>query len=1373
MIDSLILTMLVWVNTGFSCPACHVHLANHNSIRSHTRRCVQLLRDLTLDTLDPLVPVSIQLEPYGFLLVQEPSLLFCTGCAQYVDRKHITVRTSSDGGHPAITHQQKKELHRALDQLPAHVSPKDPASAHMPKVLDQALPHVPSMNDSFVCNHCYATFLDRRSLDRHVQQAYHAPAKARYPSQKISKGLRLPIIAPAERTRLGMGPSEPTAEPVDTEVSHTAVGPSVQHAEHSTSGLDPLNTSSCITVQDVVTVDERTDGEVTKDVSIAPGAAETLEQLGQTTELGDVAGVDNTIAQVPNPTQQGDTTLVQASDAPPPDEEDDPPPLYTLALPKTAAQKSCANRLIPRHYMEDPMSMGTGEEDMGPWPRAWHATTVFGATDLLPFATMIKSANGASNKHAEALLLGIVQKLLADVRPYSSQFKPEHHREWESYHRFGLELQTETVKRYVKHQVKFFLFMQSLQQGRSSDDAGVSRLCDLFLGQLEKGLGKDSGQSGREQLQEMIEAVLLPDSDETWTDAYARKDVLELPLSRQVMRMYDTVVRQSWNRSPEFVGPYWAFAFSHLLGTQNPSPEGSTTFGPAPGADDDEEEDGDQAEDANGASVPGEPVSSEARTFIKAPRFVSPTLAGLVWMTRVTAAASYVLERERQQLDDPDKVATMLTGYLKDNVDMEKTTRVSSHLQAMLQYCSRARNPIGDDQLYVPRADRVTLPSGLTLHDSTLHEFAIRCEAQLQDNLANLLSLGQPRYGDVINREPTPRRIEDELNNMSDEYSFATDHRNCLPPDSPESIYATFRDRVRRENKANPQLGFQGHWNRAERTLLSLENKFLESLLLCLYVTAGVAPRGQELVSVRYRNETAVARGIYVADDTNQLFMLIQRSKTSLHNNPHTALKSARFLTPGSSRALLRYLLEARPWLDRVRYERSRPSADAEPTAQLVQPLLFVDPNSKRMSPDVLRKGLRAVWPDPVVAPKLTLQIWRQYTVCLSKRLVAQHLSPDEPLQPMTTEDMGDAEFAETNVMFAAQAAQSGHSVQTAQLLYARSPHELGHLTSGTLYHSEKASLAWQQQVLGMDTQPTALRPFSKTAQPSNFVGPSPARRLHDALRLGDREFGYANGLRPHQRQALHHILLSTKGSAIMVTLPTGAGKTNLWMLPARSGPAENVQVVLLPLSAMHDDYARRLRHKGVPYDDWTRMPPEHQRTLRLSSGSRVLLASVSHLATATFLNALGLLAQQQRLEHIFVDEAHMLVTHASFRAVFLQLGGLAELLPHTKLVCLTATAPAGLVQEMENQLSEDGRPVRFSEFRAPSDRPEVQYTVQEVPSVGQLLPTAKQELTLRLQQRDHWRDHAGVARPHRALVICNTRLQAQQLADSMEVPVC
>jgi ATP-dependent DNA helicase RecQ len=167
----------------------------------------------------------------------------------------------------------------------------------------------------------------------------------------------------------------------------------------------------------------------------------------------------------------------------------------------------------------------------------------------------------------------------------------------------------------------------------------------------------------------------------------------------------------------------------------------------------------------------------------------------------------------------------------------------------------------------------------------------------------------------------------------------------------------------------------------------------------------------------------------------------------------------------------------------------------------------------------------------------------------------------------------------------------------------------------------------------------------------------------------------------PYQRLVVSNIL---EGRSQIVLLPTGAGKSLCFMLPAVI--LAGLTLVIVPLLSLMEDLRRRMAEAGLPSGVLRGDQSPQQREAELDSSrrgqTRVLLTTPE-----TALRRSSVLATC-RVEHLVVDEAHCIALWGnSFRPAYLQLGGLIQRLAPRIVSAFTATASGPVVDQVRTSL--------------------------------------------------------------------------------------
>ncbi|ADM08426.1 DNA helicase RecQ [Parvularcula bermudensis HTCC2503] len=185
-------------------------------------------------------------------------------------------------------------------------------------------------------------------------------------------------------------------------------------------------------------------------------------------------------------------------------------------------------------------------------------------------------------------------------------------------------------------------------------------------------------------------------------------------------------------------------------------------------------------------------------------------------------------------------------------------------------------------------------------------------------------------------------------------------------------------------------------------------------------------------------------------------------------------------------------------------------------------------------------------------------------------------------------------------------------------------------------------------------------------AQPAVQYAPPHA----DSLEEGLAAFGVA-AFRPGQRRVIGHLM---RGEDVLALMPTGAGKSLCYQLPAYL--LSGVAIVVSPLIALMENQVQSLHARGIRagmiHSGRDRAQNIADWTAAREGQLDLLYMSPERLMTGRMLSALRSLP----VTLIAVDEAHCISQWGhQFRADYRQLGQLRTVFPKIPIAAFTATA--------------------------------------------------------------------------------------------------
>ncbi|MGZ8135816.1 MAG: DNA helicase RecQ [Methylococcaceae bacterium] len=197
--------------------------------------------------------------------------------------------------------------------------------------------------------------------------------------------------------------------------------------------------------------------------------------------------------------------------------------------------------------------------------------------------------------------------------------------------------------------------------------------------------------------------------------------------------------------------------------------------------------------------------------------------------------------------------------------------------------------------------------------------------------------------------------------------------------------------------------------------------------------------------------------------------------------------------------------------------------------------------------------------------------------------------------------------------------------------------------------------------------------------------------------------FGY-DSFRGQQLQVIEHLV---EGRDALVLMPTGAGKSLCYQIPALLRPG--VGIVISPLIALMQDQVSALLQLGVKaafLNSTLSLEQARYIEQQLVNGELDLLYIAPERLTSARTAALF---EKIKIALFAIDEAHCVSQWGhDFRVDYLQLSLLHERFPNIPRIALTATADEKTRQEIILRLHLEHAPLFLSGF----DRPNIRYRI-------------------------------------------------------------
>ncbi|KAF4673253.1 hypothetical protein FOL47_010790 [Perkinsus chesapeaki] len=265
---------------------------------------------------------------------------------------------------------------------------------------------------------------------------------------------------------------------------------------------------------------------------------------------------------------------------------------------------------------------------------------------------------------------------------------------------------------------------------------------------------------------------------------------------------------------------------------------------------------------------------------------------------------------------------------------------------------------------------------------------------------------------------------------------------------------------------------------------------------------------------------------------------------------------------------------------------------------------------------------------------------------------------------------------------------------------------------------------------------------------------------------INNRVFGNRD-FRPQQREAINAAL---SGRDVFVTMPTGGGKSLVFQLPAvfDNETEGKVTIVVMPLVSLISDQEEQMRELGISVTTLKGGGPRDQQQHNDSlaqedSFSLVAAAEVSlvfitpeKLAESTrVVNMLKRLRANGKLSRFVIDEAHCVSQWGhDFRSSYLKLKNLKAVFDDVPITALTATATAGIAQDVQTQL----RMAQTVFIKGGINRANLQYEVRK---------KSRSRVINDIQQIIKNMD-AAVQGKASGIIYCGTKAECEHVADGL-----
>jgi superfamily II DNA helicase RecQ len=533
---------------------------------------------------------------------------------------------------------------------------------------------------------------------------------------------------------------------------------------------------------------------------------------------------------------------------------------------------------------------------------------------------------------------------------------------------------------------------------------------------------------------------------------------------------------------------------------------------------------------------------------------------------------------------------------------------------------------------------------------------------------------------------------ESMRDNPTDErpgWNFLKDQRTRMPVDGERWLF----ERVGQDASIRSQFmkprSQSGVDRQAVERYMDRVIEFREKLAVLMHISGGQPARGPEILSVRHSNTVQGGhRNVFIEDG---MVVFVTRYHKGYNLSGDVKIIH-RYLPREVGELVVWYMWLVLPFQQRLEalvWEKEAVSSHMWPA----------DPNGRKWTTDRLREALKRE-SRIAMGQEWTFAGYREMAIGISRRYLrgSTAFQADEGEDKAGNEDTTEASIADE---------QAGHTSHVAGLVYARGIMEQAGAVADKRQQFRASSTDWHRflgfQASQEDNTKSRKRkraPFESEADEARIDRWQRLRKMDSSKQL-KRMMGIEAEFRGVQREAIDAITAGE--SPVVAVMPTGGGKSLLFMLPAFAEQG-GTTVVVVPLIALRGDMKRRCQKLGIScVERESRHPPD---------AAAVVLVTPESAVGETFATFLNRLQATRQLDRIVIDECHIVLNRQyTFRKQMQQLGKLVA--AETQIVMLTATLPPSEEGELFRRMHFDPEQVQM--FRAPTARINVAYRVVKV----------------------------------------------------------
>ncbi|KAI6957743.1 hypothetical protein KC332_g17517 [Hortaea werneckii] len=542
---------------------------------------------------------------------------------------------------------------------------------------------------------------------------------------------------------------------------------------------------------------------------------------------------------------------------------------------------------------------------------------------------------------------------------------------------------------------------------------------------------------------------------------------------------------------------------------------------------------------------------------------------------------------------------------------------------------------------------------------------------------------------DDIPAIPWPH-LYDDPGNSEPGWCFLDDRRSQLPVDGHHWLF----DRIRTRSDLSERFVRPGMSSGIDqermRDWFRQVVAFRGKLLALMHMTGGQPARGPEILSIRHRNTVQGGhRNLFIEDGT---VVFVTRYHKGYEVTGDVKIIH-RYLPREVGELVVWYLWLVLPFVQRMQamlWQQSTLSDHMWPS----------DPDGRKWTTERMKHEMQRA-SRAGLGQSINVADYRQIAVAIYRRWISKPVAG--------ASDGGDEEDeGAADPLDHVADEQAAHSSSVAGAVYARETMELAGWMASRRQQFRSVSEKWQR-FLGFPAGEQSIKSdLKRKRSPFEREAEEARTRRQLALRHMDANADLSWMMRKEvvMRSAQGEAMQAVQQgeNSVVVVMPTGSGKSILFMLPAfvQSG---GVTIVVVPLKSLRADMMDRCSAVNIGCAVWSRG--------QAVDGASIVLVTPEKALSPEFGTFVGRLRQTQRLDRIVIDECHIVLNDRwDFRQGLQQLGRLAY--AETQMLLLTATLPPSEEQTLFDRMYWRRDEARL--IRASTVRPNIAYSVVDGP---------------------------------------------------------